>query len=109
MGWIYAIGFLAQLFFSARILIQWVLDRDDRVLLGELGVDLGHFLSGVLAALEVVLTVLVELGGSNVKSQSDVFAELVARLFNGFNDEVKCCLGGVGRSEERRVGTEGRR
>ena len=27
MGWIYAIGFLAQLFFSARILIQWVLSE----------------------------------------------------------------------------------
>ena len=27
MGWIYAIGFLAQLFFSARIVIQWVLSE----------------------------------------------------------------------------------
>lgn len=27
MGWIYAIGFLAQAFFSARILIQWVLSE----------------------------------------------------------------------------------
>lgn len=32
MGWIYAIGFLAQAFFSARILIQWVLsERAHRV------------------------------------------------------------------------------
>ncbi len=32
MGWIYAIGFLAQAFFSARILIQWVLsEREHRV------------------------------------------------------------------------------
>lgn len=27
MGWIYAVGFLAQIFFSARILIQWVLSE----------------------------------------------------------------------------------
>lgn len=27
MGWIYAVGFLAQLFFSARILIQWILSE----------------------------------------------------------------------------------
>lgn len=27
MGWIYAIGFLAQAFFSARILIQWILSE----------------------------------------------------------------------------------
>lgn len=27
MGWIYAIGFLAQLFFSARIVIQWILSE----------------------------------------------------------------------------------
>lgn len=27
MGWIYAIGFLAQLFFSARIIIQWILSE----------------------------------------------------------------------------------
>lgn len=27
MGWIYAVGFLAQLFFSARIVIQWVLSE----------------------------------------------------------------------------------
>lgn len=32
MGWIYAIGFLAQAFFSARILIQWILsERAHRV------------------------------------------------------------------------------
>ena len=32
MGWIYAVGFLAQLFFSARIVIQWVLsERAHRV------------------------------------------------------------------------------
>lgn len=32
MGWIYAIGFLAQTFFSARILIQWILsERAHRV------------------------------------------------------------------------------
>ena len=27
MGWIYAIGFLAQLFFSARIVVQWILSE----------------------------------------------------------------------------------
>src|SRR5699024_8374440 len=80
---------------SPVILIQWVLDGDDWVLLDEFSVDLGHFLSGVLAALKVVLAILVELRGSNVERQSDVFAELVAGLFYCFNDKVKCCLGGI--------------
>ena len=82
------------------ILLQRILDGDDGVVLNQVSVDSCHLLSGMLAALEVVLAVLEELGRSHVESQSDIVAQLVASGINFVNNQVQCSLGGVNRRSE---------
>ena len=88
------------------IFLQRVLDGHDRVVGDEVLVDLGHLLSGVLAALEVVLAVLEELGRSNVESQGDILARLKAGLLDGLNDEVQSCLRGLSLRSESALVTQ---
>ena len=63
----------------------------------------------MLAAFEVVLAVLVELGGCNVQRQCHVGAQLVACSLDCLHDQVQCSLGGVhGRCEAALVAQAGR-
>ena len=90
------------------VFLQWVLDGHDGVLVDELLVDLGHLLGGVLAAFEVVLAVLVELGGSDVEGQGNVLAWLEAGLLDGLNDDVERSAGGIdGRSKAALIAQTG--
>ncbi|BAC17851.1 conserved hypothetical protein [Corynebacterium efficiens YS-314] len=90
------------------VLLQRILDGDDRVLVDKLGVDVRHLLGGVLATLEVVFAVLEELGGSNIQGQGDVLARLEAGLLDGLDDEVQGCTGGLdGRGEAALIAQTG--
>jgi hypothetical protein len=85
------------------VLSEGILDGDDRVLLAELGVEVGELLvcdplGGVrLGVLEVkivfLLLNLVELAGGNIHSDLDLAG--VANLLNGIGDELKGLLGSL--------------
>ena len=69
-------------------LVHAVFDGDDRVALGQAGQVVGKAFGAEYLAFagQVVLTVLEELGGSAVQSQSDVGAQLVAGVGHGLGD-----------------------
>ena len=71
------------------LLVEGVLDGDQRVLGDELLVVLDHLGARLGRALEVVLAVGVELGGGDVQGQGDVLAGLVASSLDGLADEVE--------------------
>ena len=60
----------------------------------------------MLAAFEVVLAVLVELGGCDVKGEGDILAGFVASLLNGLHDEIQCFLGGANGGSETALVTQ---
>ena len=80
------------------VLVEGVLDRDDGVLLDVAEVEVRELLArdplagvrvGVLEV-EVVLALLVELGGGNI--ESDLDAALVASLLDGLSQELEGLL-----------------
>ena len=80
------------------MLVEGVLDRDDRVILDVGEVEVGELLAreplagvgvGVLEV-EVVLAVLVELGRSDI--EGDLDAALVAGLLDGLSQELEGLL-----------------
>ena len=89
-----------------------VLDRDDRVLGGELLVEGDHLVAGVDLAggllEDVVLLLLhVELGGGDVEGEVDVLAELVAGVLDGEGDGIEGRLGGLELRGEAAFVTDG--
>ncbi|MPM30051.1 hypothetical protein SDC9_76593 [bioreactor metagenome] len=77
------------------LLVQRVLDGDDREAVDPLLVDGDHLVGGLLGALEDVLAVLVELGGGDVERHRDVLARLQAGGDDGLGDQLQG--GDVGR------------
>ena len=71
------------------VLVERVLDGDDRVRRHEVGVVGGHLLGGLLLALEGVLLLVVELAGRDVERERDVLAELEAGRLDGLGDQVE--------------------
>ena len=70
--------------------VHAVLDRDDRVLVAPGGQHVGPLLGGQhqAFAFQVVLAVLVELGGGAVQAQRDLVAGAVAGLLDGLQDQL---------------------
>jgi hypothetical protein len=71
------------------VLVQRVLDGDQRVVGNEFGVVGAHLGGAQGLALELVGTVLEELGGGDVQGQGDVLARGVAGVLDGFLDQVQ--------------------
>ena len=89
------------------VLVQRVLDGDDRVRRDELGVVGGHLVGRLRAALEGVAAVVVELGGRHVERERDVVAERVAGLARRPRRSGRArrgCSAGRARSRPRRRG-----
>lgn len=68
------------------LLVQRVLDEDQRVDIHQLGVVADHPLGDLIRTLELVGPVLVKFGGSDVEGQGDLLARFVANLLDGLDD-----------------------
>jgi len=77
------------------LLVQRILDGDQRVGIHQFGVVADHLLGGLLRTLELVGPVLVELGSGDVESQGDLLAGFVAGLLDGLDDQVEGLTVGV--------------
>ena len=77
------------------VLIQRILDGNQRVVRDELLVVLNHVLGRAAFTLELVQAVLEELGGGDVQGQGNVFARLEASLLDRGDDQVEGLSVGV--------------
>src|SRR4029453_12621909 len=90
------------------VLVQRVFNGDQRVVGNELSVVGAHFRRGQCLAFELVSTILVELGGSNVQGKGDVRTRGVAGVLDGFLDQVQCSAVGRQVGGEAALVTEAR-